>query len=388
MTVNVDYINIHINDVATTMTSSGRIGYRADGQTGGLGFNYMGDGTLLYEAGLMIGTSTSKVSSVVRGTTAGASDNDFQSVVTVHTVTPSAVSEFDVDGTINDAPAATGPLPVMVENKGYAWSSAGNTKYVIIEYNIHNTGSATLSNLYAGIFADWDIDAATYGSDRASFDAVNRMGYAYYSGTAGKYAGIKLLSHTAGVNHYAIDNIGGGGGGMDISDGFDTNEKYTALSTSRANAGVAGTGNDVCDVVSSGPFTIAAGDSVKVAFALIAGDSLPDLQTSAVNAQTMYDGVVAAASVQNLGDENNTMIVYPNPANSASTVLISIAQAGNVSLELFDMLGRSVKTIASERMAAGQHVMNVDVASLQNGMYYYSLTLNGKKYTSKLMIAR
>lgn len=388
LTVNVDYINININDVATTMTSSGRIGYRADGESGGLGFNYMDGGTLLYEAGLMIGTSAAQVSNVVRGTTAGASDNDFQSVLTVHSVLPSVVSEFDVDGIINDAPAATGALPVTVRNRGYAWSSAGNRKYVIIEYTIHNTGGSTLNNLYAGIFADWDIDAATYGSDRASFDAANRMGYAFYSGAAGKYAGIKLLSHTGGVNHYALDNIGGGGGGIDISNGFDTGEKYTTLSTSRTDAGVAGTGNDVCDVVSSGPFTIATGDSVKVAFALIAGDSLPDLQTSAVNAQNMYDGVVNTSSVQDLGNEGNSMSVYPNPTSGRSIVNITIAEAGMVDLRLYDMLGRAVKSVVLERMSAGTHTLTVDVAALQNGMYYYHLDVNGKNYTYKLLIAK
>lgn len=388
LTVNVDYINININDVATTMTSSGRIGYRADGQMGGLGFNYMNDGTLLYEAGLMIGTGTAQVSNAVRGTTAGASDNDFQSVVTAHPVTPAAVSEFDVDGVINDNPAATGALPVRVENKAYAWSSAGNRKYVMFEYTIHNTGTATLNNLYAGIFADWDIDAATYGSDRASYDAPNRMGYGYYSGASGRYAGIKLLSHTGGVNHYAIDNISGGGGGIDITDGYAVNEKYLSLSTGRSDAGVSGTGNDICDVVSSGPFTIAGGDSVKVAFALIAGDSLADLQNSAVNAQTMYDGVVLSASVHDMGNDGNTVSVYPNPASGRSVVDINIAQAGMVELKLYDMLGREVRTVVSEKMAAGPHQLTTDVSGLGNGMYYYHLSLDNKKYTYKLMIAK
>ncbi|MCW3085896.1 MAG: Subtilisin-like serine protease [Bacteroidetes bacterium] len=388
LTVNVDYINININDVATTMTSSGRIGYRADGEAGGLGFNYMNGGTLLYEGGLMIGTGTSKVSNVVRGVTPGASDADFQSAMTVHSVLPSTVSEFDVDGIINDIPAATGVLPVTIRNRGYAWSSAGNRKYIIIEYTISNTGAAALNNLYAGIFADWDIDAATFGSDRASFDAADRMGYAYYSGAAGKYAGIKLLSHTGGVNHYAIDNVVGGAGGMDINTGgFGIDEKYTAMSTNRTDAGVAGAGADICDVVSSGPFTIAAGDSVKVAFALIAGDSLLDLQTSAANAQIMYDGLLPSGVTENQLDGNG-MFIYPNPAAGKSTIDMTIAQSGMVEIKLYDMLGREVKTVVSERMAAGDHVLSVDVSSLQNGLYYYHMTVDNKKYTYKLMIAK
>lgn len=388
LTVNVDYINIAINDVATTISSSGRIGYRADGQAGGLGFNYMSGGTLLYEAGLMIGTGTTKVSNAVRGTVAGASDVDFQSVVTSHRVVPDVVSEFDVDGTINDNPAATGALPVTVHHKAYAWTTPGNRKYVIVEYMIRNTGASTLNNLYAGIFADWDIDAATYGSNKASFDAANKMGYAYYSGTAGKYAGVKLLTATAGVKHYAIDNVVGGAGGIDINTGgFEISEKYTALSANRSDAGVTGAGADVCDVVSSGPFVIAAGDSVKVAFALIAGDSLSDLQTSAVNAQTMYDGLSSTSVAENIGD-GNSMLVYPNPAAGRSVVELSIATAATVDLKLYDMLGRVVKTIVSEKLQEGGHQLVTDISLLQNGLYYYQLRINDKNYTTKLMIAK
>jgi len=387
MTVNVDYVNITINDVLTSISSTGRIGYRADGQSGGLGFNYMGDGTLLYEAGLMIGTGPSKVSNVVRGVTAGASDADFQSVVRAHRVVPDVFSEFDVDGTLNDGPAATGALPVTVHHKAYAWSTAGNRKYVIVEYVIKNTGGSTLSNLYAGIFADWDIDAATFGSNKASFDAANKMGYAYYSGAGGRYCGIKLLSNTAGVTHYAIDNVAGGAGGLDLNaGGFDTGEKYTAMSTNRTDAGVAGAGADICDVVSSGPFVITAGDSVKVAFALIAGDSLADLQVSAGNAQVMYDGLSATA-VENPFNENN-VIVYPNPAAGSSVVELTVAETSVVELKLYDMLGRVIKTIVSEKMPAGTHSLETNVSQLGNGIYYYHLVINNKNYTYKLLIAK
>jgi serine protease len=386
--VNVDYVNITINDVFTTVTSTGRIGYRADGQSGGLGFNYMGGGTLLYEAGLMIGTSTGRVSNVVRGVTAGASDADFQTVVRAQRVVPDVYSEFDVDGYFSDAPAATGALPVKVHHKAYAWSSPGNRKYVIVEYIIKNTGTTALNNLYAGIFADWDIDAATYGSNKASFDAVNKMGYAYYSGAAGKYAGIKLLTSTAPVKHYALDNVAGGAGGIDMNaGGFEISEKYTALSTNRTDAGVAGAGADICDVVSSGPYAIAAGDSVKVAFALIAGDSLSDLQTSAGNAQVMYDGLTATAVTQ-VDEQGNITLVYPNPAAAQSVVEIKLASSSDVNIKLYDLFGREVKNIVSEKIPAGEYKFETNVGDLNNGIYFYDLIINNKKCTYKLMIAK
>ncbi|MBL7883378.1 MAG: S8 family peptidase [Bacteroidia bacterium] len=383
--VNVDYVNITINDVATSIGSNGRVGYSQYGQAGGLGFNYMGAGSLLYEAGLMIGTSINQVSDGVRGSGAAA-DADFVSISSARQIIPAVYSEFDVDGRFNDAGSAN-PIPVSVGHKAFAWSTAGNRKYVIIQYDIKNTGASTLSNLYAGIFADWDIDAATYGSNRAEFDAANKMGYAYYTGTAGKYCGIKLLTSTAPVVHYAVDNFAGGGGGADLSDGYTTDEKYLTLSTNRANAGMSGAGADVIDVVSSGPFTIIAGDSVRVAFALIAGDDLTDIQTSAGNAQVMYDGLFTTnVSANTMID--NTVAVYPNPTSGNSVIAFTTSQPEMVNIKLYDITGKELKVIASEKVQQGAHAYAVDFSSFADGVYYYSVTVGSKTYNQKLMITK
>ncbi|HEY0030386.1 MAG TPA: S8 family serine peptidase [Bacteroidia bacterium] len=386
ITVNVDYVNITINDVATSIGSNGRIGYSQNGQMGGLGFNYLGAGTLLYEAGLMIGRDTGKVSDCVRAYSTPAAD--FQSSVAAHAVAPSVFSEFDVDGKFIDA-LATSPLPLSVHHKAYAWSTAGNRKYVIVEYVISNTGSVSLPNLYSGIFADWDIDATTFGSNRAAFDAANKMGYVYYTGAAGKYAGIKLLTSSAPVVHYAVDNIAGGAGGADLTDGYSGAEKYLTMNTNRAAAGVAGTGVDVCDVVSTGPYTIAAGDSIKVAFALIAGDNLTDLQTSAVNAQTKYDGLGVTTGISSITTDNeNSMKIFPNPTSGLSSIDISLATDSKIELKVFNVLGEEIKTIVAEQAQAGNHRYSYETSSLTNGLYYYQLTVGNKKYVQKLIVTR
>lgn len=386
VTVNVDYVNININDVATSIGSNGRIGYSQNGQTGGLGFNYMGAGTILYEAGLMIGRDTGKVSDCVRAWSTPSAD--FGSLVAAHAVIPSVYSEFDVDGTFRDN-LATSPLPVNVHHKAFAWSTPGNTKYVIVQYVIKNTGTGSLTNLYSGIFADWDIDATTFGSNRAAFDATNKMGYVYYTGAAGKYAGIKLLTTSAPVVHYAVDNLAGGAGGADLSDGYSGAEKYLTMSTNRANAGVAGAGADVCDIVSTGPYTIAAGDSIKVAFALLAGDDLADLQNSAVNAQTMYDGLGVTTDVTAIVPDNeNSVNIFPNPTSGQSFIDLTLSEPAKVDLKVFNTLGQEVSEIVSEQVSAGIHRFVYETSSLNSGLYYYQLTVGNKKYVQKLIVTK
>lgn len=383
--VNVDYVNIAINDVSTSVGSNGRLGYSQNGQTGGLGFNYLGT-AMLYESGLMIAKDTGRVSDCVRAFSTPALD--FSSLVSAHTIVPSVYSEFDVDGTFKDNLAAL-PLPVTVHHTEYAWSTPGNRKYVIVQYVIKNTSASSLNPIYAGIFADWDIDAATFGSNRASFDAATKMGYAYYSGASGKYAGIKLLTSTAPVIHYAVDNLAGGAGGADLSDGYSGAEKFLTMTTNRANAGVAGAGADVCDIVSTGPYTIAAGDSIKVAFALIAGDNLADLIVSAGNAQTMYDGLGVSTDVTSIAlDGTNSLAVFPNPTNGQSFVDLTIAESSKIDLRVFNIMGEEISVIASEQLAAGTHRFVYETSLLSSGLYYYQLTVGDKKYVQKLMVTK
>jgi serine protease len=365
--LNVDYINVTINQVATTITSKGRIGYNGTGQTEGLGFNYGGE-NLLYEAGLMIGKSSSAVSDNVRNDT--GTDEDYQSTQVVQKLMPTVQSEFDLFGKFNDAPS-TSPLPVLVSHKALAWSTPGDDKYVIVEYIIKNTSTGTLSNLHAGIFADWDIQ--DYSLNKGNENASLKMGYVYNTTATGLWAGIKLLSSTP-FKHYAIDNIAGGGG-ANLSDGYNTAEKYTTLSTNRATSGGTGSGNDVIDVVSTGPFTIPAGDSVRVAFALIAGDDLNDLNTSAGNAQIKYDGLFTALS-ENPSQSTSFQIV-PNPAQNQ----IQILTPDNASIEetkIIDLAGRTVLDNKSGEKT-------VDVSSLPAGSYLIQVTSNGSISTSRFI---
>jgi serine protease len=383
--VNVDYINITVNDVHTTIGSNGRIGYSQTSQGGGLGFNYMNNGTILYEAGLMVGINGSQVSDAIRGVT--VPEEDFQSIMAAKNLSPAVFSDFDVEGVFKDNLGAN-PLPITVHHKAYAWSTTPDRKYVIVEYVISNTGNMTLSNLFAGIFADWDIDLATFASNRAAFDAANKMGYAYYTGTNGTYAGIKLLTNSAPVVHYAIDNTSGGAGGLDlVTTGFDATEKYTSLSTSRAAAGTSGNGIDVIDIVSTGPYTVASGDSIRVAFALIAGDNLADIQTSATNAQIKYDGIHISTTISTELINNVTdMAVSPNPSTGESVIQINLTEDAFVNVKITDITGKTVQVITNKQFNAGNYSFNYNTRGLSNGVYYYQLTAGEKKTVKKVVI--
>ena len=47
------------------------------------------------------------------------------------------------------------------------------------------------------------------------------------------------------------------------------------------------------------------------------------------------------------------MNIYPNPANNSTTVNVSLSTPQEISLEIYDVQGRLVKTLANERVSEG-----------------------------------
>jgi serine protease len=376
--VNIDYLNVTVNDISTSVNSLGRFGYNKSNQTEGLGFTYLDDESLLFAGGLMIGTSVSRVSDAVLG--AGTADDDDFTLISLIRKVPSVVASFEATGRFNDAAAST-PIPVSVSQYVYAWDNVPHRKYIILKYAIKNSGTATLTGLRAGLFADWDI--ANYEHNKCSMDAGRKLGYTWSSDTS-LYTGIKLLNFTS-FNQYAVDNDSSGLGGLNLTDGFTTAEKYTSMSTTRTDAGVFGAGKDVINIVSTGPFTLPTGDSVVVAFALLAGDSLSGLQESADDVQHVYDSLLTAVKEIHSGRRFSVGAVYPNPAAQSTTVVFHTDAFGMVTLELFDVTGRKVMEFLSEKFPAGEHRFVADLSTLNSGVYFLRLTLEDREATARVI---
>jgi subtilisin family serine protease len=359
--INPNFINITENQVSSTITSMGRIGYLDAGNTTGLGFSYNGE-QLLYEAGLMIGDGATRVADVVRGLS--GQDNDFSSIQNVQ-FNPPYVSALDLAGEFNDAPLLPIPMDISVEHKAYAYSSVPDDKYIIVTYNVKNNGSTTLSNLYVGLFADWDIQDAY--KNKSGYDAARKMGYAHSMEPDTIYAAIKVLSSTS-ANNYSIDYVSGGAGGVDMNGGFTTTEKYTTLSTNRLSAG-APNGQDVMHTVSSGNFTLNPGEEQMVSFAIIAGDSLIDLQASADAAQTKYENVIGVEEI----DVEKAFNIYPNPTT------------GKVELktdEVFELI--TLKNVLGETLKQF-NTTQLDISNYPNGIYFIAVKTKSGVSSTKVV---
>ena len=288
--VNPSFIDVNSNLINTTISAIGRIGYQdTDNSTQGSGFVF-NDQSLLFEMGLIMGTSSSSLYNNVRGINT-TFDQDFFSTVKIKQILPGDRSYSEIFGEFSNSLTAA-QQAIIIKYRSLVWKDSPYDKFVILEYKIKNPTGQSLDNFHFGIFADWDI---TSSNDAANWYDAEKLGYVYPAQTAAKpYAGIQLLTGTA--NYYAIDNDQGiAGTPFGLYDGFTDVEKFTSISTQRLTAGLStSNGNDVSHVVSSGPYNLAAGQEITLAFALHAAANFDELKTSAAYADSIYNFTLKA----------------------------------------------------------------------------------------------
>ena len=79
---------------------------------------------------------------------------------------------------------------------------------------------------------------------------------------------------------------------------------------------------------------------------------------------------------------------YPNPFNPTTSIAFDLPQANDVELKVFDLLGREVMTLLSQRLVAGSHAVNFDASGLPSGLYIYRINAGSFSASRKLVILK
>ena len=79
---------------------------------------------------------------------------------------------------------------------------------------------------------------------------------------------------------------------------------------------------------------------------------------------------------------------YPNPFNPTTVISYQLPINGFVSLELYDILGRKIKSLIQERQNAGAHSVTFNAEDLSSGVYFYRLEAGTYSETKKLLLLR
>ena len=79
---------------------------------------------------------------------------------------------------------------------------------------------------------------------------------------------------------------------------------------------------------------------------------------------------------------------YPNPFNPTTTISYRVPESSNVTLKVYDMLGREVATLVNENKSAGYYTINLNASNLASGMYIYSMTAGEFVQTKKMVLLK
>ncbi|MCI0472523.1 MAG: T9SS type A sorting domain-containing protein [Ignavibacteria bacterium] len=79
---------------------------------------------------------------------------------------------------------------------------------------------------------------------------------------------------------------------------------------------------------------------------------------------------------------------YPNPFNPTTTIKFAIPKSGNVTLAVYNSLGKEVETLVNEFMNAGTYEVSYDASKLTSGIYFYKIITNGFAETKRMMLVK
>lgn len=84
---------------------------------------------------------------------------------------------------------------------------------------------------------------------------------------------------------------------------------------------------------------------------------------------------------------------YPNPFNPSTTINYNLPDDGNVTIKIYDILGRELQTLVNNAMTKGSYYViwngkdksGRDAAS---GIYFYSIEFNNIVLNKKMLLIR
>jgi hypothetical protein len=116
-------------------------------------------------------------------------------------------------------------------------------------------------------------------------------------------------------------------------------------------------------------------------------DALPNIPF--IMKQEMLDIITTGvedgnSSVKEFSLEQN----YPNPFNPSTVISYQLPISGNVTLQVYDVLGNEVATLVDEYKPAGNYEVEFDAKVLSSGIYFYKLQAGSFVETRKMILMK
>jgi hypothetical protein len=79
---------------------------------------------------------------------------------------------------------------------------------------------------------------------------------------------------------------------------------------------------------------------------------------------------------------------YPNPFNPSTTINYDLPMTSEITLKVYDVLGREVATLVNGRQNAGRYTISFNASTLASGVYFYRLQAGNFTQSKKMMLVK
>ena len=79
---------------------------------------------------------------------------------------------------------------------------------------------------------------------------------------------------------------------------------------------------------------------------------------------------------------------YPNPFNPTTNIHFGVPNDGLVTMKIYNLNGREVKTIVNDFRTAGYYTVSFNASDLASGIYYYKLTAGNNSAVNKMVVIK
>jgi hypothetical protein len=178
---------------------------------------------------------------------------------------------------------------------------------------------------------------------------------------------------------YGTDD-GVGVGNTDLRVAYSTDKRATWIGLGQSVKDT----TFVTDTVATADSLVAPGltiDSTQAIYVAIARATVTTTNTLVSSGTAVKQ---ESALPQSFSLEQN----YPNPFNPSTTMKFAIANAAQVRLTVYDLLGRTVATVVHQFMQAGKYSVQWNAASIPSGVYLYRLEAGSFSSVKKLTLMK
>ncbi len=79
---------------------------------------------------------------------------------------------------------------------------------------------------------------------------------------------------------------------------------------------------------------------------------------------------------------------YPNPFNPTTKIRFDLPTSGFVTLKIYDVLGKELKTLVNENVSTGTKEVDFDATNFPSGIYFYSIKAGNFTQTKKMILVK